>query len=260
MPADVRAIEAADEKARASQGQALDDLAPGAFVGRRRQRDARHAGEAFRQHRELQVLGPEVVAPLRHAVGLVDGDERQGHAGQQVEGAVEHQTLRRQVQQVEPAGPQPGLDLARLVGPQRRVQEGGAHAGLTQRRHLVLHERDERRHHEPRAGPHQRRHLVAQRLAAAGGHEDHGIAAGDEMRHHLVLGRAEGLVAEDRAEDVVGRVGCSHVLSVLPGSPRRGAAGRGADGTVRRGLWQSGFPCRDGRNARAPRQPPETRP
>ncbi len=55
---------------------------------------------------ELQVLGPEVVAPLRDAVGLVDGEQRQRRAVEQTEHPLGHQPLRRDVEQVELAGEQ----------------------------------------------------------------------------------------------------------------------------------------------------------
>ena len=44
---------------------------------------------------------------------------------------------------------------------------------------------------------HQRRDLVAQRLAAAGRHQHQGVAASDQVGNHLVLGRTETVVAED---------------------------------------------------------------
>ena len=54
----------------------------------------------------------------------------------------------------------------------------------------------------PRAGAQQRRDLVAQRLAAAGGHQHQRVAAGDDMVDDLFLRAAEGGVAENVAENV----------------------------------------------------------
>ena len=105
--ADVRTVEAADEHPRASEPEALGDLAPRRRVRGGGEGDARHAGVAFVQHRELEVFGPEVVAPLGDAVRLVDGEE--GDAGavanavEQGEGALAHQALRGDVEQVEAA-------------------------------------------------------------------------------------------------------------------------------------------------------------
>jgi hypothetical protein len=74
------------------------------------------------------------------------------------------------------------LDLLRLVAGQAGVEEGRVHAGFEQRAHLVVHQRDQRRDHHGHAVAgalaHDGRHLVTQRLAAAGGHEHQGVAAG----------------------------------------------------------------------------------
>src|SRR2546423_9390014 len=57
----------------------------------------------------------------------------------------------------------------------RRIEEGRFHAGLVQCADLVVHQGDERRDDDARAlalpMAHDRGHLVAQRFAAAGGHE-----------------------------------------------------------------------------------------
>ena len=57
------------------------DLAPRGVGRRRGERDARHGRPALVQHRELQVVGPEVVAPLRDAVRLVDREQRERARG-----------------------------------------------------------------------------------------------------------------------------------------------------------------------------------
>jgi hypothetical protein len=49
------------------------------------------------------------------------------------------------------AGLQAQLHVLRGVPVERGVQEGGIHAGLVQRAHLVVHQRDQRRHHDGHA-------------------------------------------------------------------------------------------------------------
>src|SRR5690348_7172440 len=85
--ADVGPVETGDELTGLVERQPFDDLAPGRGVGRRGQRDARHVRKAFVQHRELAVLGAEVVAPLRYAVGFVDREQRYLRAFGQVQKA-----------------------------------------------------------------------------------------------------------------------------------------------------------------------------
>jgi hypothetical protein len=74
---------------------------------------------------------------------LVHGEQRDGAAVQQPERRLGAQPLRRQVQQVQLAGQEGGLDLAALDGILRGVEEAGPHAERGQRIHLVLHQRDQ---------------------------------------------------------------------------------------------------------------------
>ncbi len=86
-------------------------------VGGRGERDARHAGKALAQHGELQVLGPEVVAPLRDAMRLVDGEQRQRHCIEQRQAALGQQPLGRDVEQVELARRAPAAHVADRLRP-----------------------------------------------------------------------------------------------------------------------------------------------
>ncbi len=132
--ADVRPVEAGDEDARVVEGEARDDLGARLRVGGRGEGDARHAGEALVQHGELQVLRPEVVAPLRDAVRLVDGEEREPSALQEIEAPRRDEPLGRDVEQIELAATSARSTCLRLGRDQRRVEERRAHAGLSQRR------------------------------------------------------------------------------------------------------------------------------
>jgi hypothetical protein len=202
--ADVRPVEAGDEDAAVLQLQPLGDVAPGRAVGGGGQGDARHAGIARCQRVQLQVFRAEVVAPLRHAMRLVDREQGQLAVVEHVEQPVGQQPLGRDIQQVELARPHRPGDVARFAGRQGRVQRRGADAELAQRLDLVLHQRDQRRHHDAEARPHQRRHLVAQRLAAAGRHQHQRVAAGNHLGHDLGLLAAEGGIAEDVVQDCKG--------------------------------------------------------
>ena len=57
------------------QMQALDDLFAGPLVSGGGQRNARHIGKQFGQLAKLQVFATEIVTPLRHTVGFVDGKQ-----------------------------------------------------------------------------------------------------------------------------------------------------------------------------------------
>ena len=115
--ADVRPVEARDEDARLVQRQPPHDLVARLRVGGGGERDARHLGKALVQHRELQVFRAEVVPPLRDAVRLVDGEERELRLGERLEHARHHQALGRDVQQIQLSGQQRtfgGIGLTRL--------------------------------------------------------------------------------------------------------------------------------------------------
>ena len=153
--ADVRAVEARNEAIGLFKLQFADDFFARAFVGRRGQRDARHVGKARREKAELAIFGAEVVAPLRHAMRLVDGEQRDLGVGQHVERAILHEPLRRDVEQLQRAGLDAVLDVQNLLPGQRRIEEGGFDAGFQQRVDLVLHQRDQRAT-RPRRGRHAR--------------------------------------------------------------------------------------------------------
>jgi len=213
--ADVRPVEARHEHTRVVQPEPVEDLLPGDRIGGGRQRNARDRREALVQHRQLDVFRSEVVAPLRHAVRLVDREQRDLRTFEQREEAFGEQPFRRDIQQVEFARFERLLHLARRARIQRRVEEGRVDAGQLQRIDLVLHQRDQRRHHHAGTGAHDRRDLVAQRLAAAGGHQHQRVATVDQVADDLLLVAAEFPIAEHPAQDfpgagdaAVGHPGC----------------------------------------------------
>jgi hypothetical protein len=65
---------------------------------------------------------------------------------------------------------------------------------------LILHERDQRRHHDADAVAHERRDLVAERLAAARGHQHQRVAAVQRRRDDVPLLAAKRRIAEDLAQ------------------------------------------------------------
>ncbi len=199
--ADVRAIEAAEEHARRFQAQLGRDLAPGRQIGGRGQRDPGHLGPALVEHGELEIFRAEVMAPLRDAVRLVDREQRDRDLVEPGQETVGQKPLRRQVEKIELARFGLAANPALLLGRQAGVQEGRAQAELAQRHHLILHERDQRADDDRRAGPEQGGNLVAQRLAAAGGHDDQRVAAGDHTAHDRLLLAPEGAEAEDVVQE-----------------------------------------------------------
>ncbi len=111
---DVRPVEARDEVLRVGQPQALGDLAVRRVGRGRGERDARDAGELLAEIAEREVVGAEVVAPLRHAVRFVDRDDAQRAALQQGARGRAREPLGGDVDQVELAGEVRALDRGAL--------------------------------------------------------------------------------------------------------------------------------------------------
>ena len=214
--ADVRPVEAADEDARVAEGEPLDDVGAGQVVGGRGQGDARHAGIALVQDRELEVVLAEVVAPLADAVRLVDREQREQAAlvqrielGQQ---ARRRDPLRRGVEQHQAPAHHLALDPDRVVGLEGRVEEGGMDAGLLERADLVVHQRDQRAddHRDALAARDGARSPAPgstgscrRRWASAPAHRRRRSCA----RRSGLLQAAERGVAEDLGEDAARGVG-----------------------------------------------------
>jgi hypothetical protein len=96
------------------------------------------------------------------------------------------------------------LDFALLFGAEAGVEIGGGHAGLAQRVDLILHQRDQRRHHDAGALPQQRGNLVAQRLAAAGRHQHQRVATFAQVLDDGLLLAAETGITENALKQVEG--------------------------------------------------------
>ena len=153
---------------------------------------------------DLPVRRAEVVPPLADAVGLVHRQEPDALRAQALHEAGEVEPLRRHEEDVQPPVPGPGGRLPPLGGLLPGAEEGGAEPGVGGAAHLVLHEGhqggDDQR--EPPQG--QRRDLVADALATAGGEDAQGVAAGEDGPHQLLLARAERRVPQVLAEEEPG--------------------------------------------------------
>ena len=130
---------------------------------------------------EAEVVGPEVVPPLRDAVRLVDDEQPDPRLPDPLEEPGRGEALGRDVEQPQLAPTPRASSAARfarrvLLGVDERDRPG---ARALERLDLVLHQRDERRDDERQVVAHQRRQLVAERLARAGRHDDEHVAAGD---------------------------------------------------------------------------------
>ena len=199
----VRPVEAGDEHLRRPQAELADDVLAHPRGGRRGQRHHGHLRQGGPQPAQLPVLGPEVVAPLGHAVCLVDRDRGHVPAAQVLLPALQQQALRRGVQEAELAAVQAAQARTRRLRVEGGVQEGRRDAARLQGVDLVLHQRDQRGddHREPLAR--QRRQLEAERLAAPRRQQGEHVLPRERGQADLPLKGAERGVAEGGAEEQV---------------------------------------------------------
>ena len=123
--ADVRAVETGDEDFGGVEAKTGDDLLPRQLVGRRGERDARDVRITFVQLGELDVLGAEIVAPLRHAMRFVNGDQRNRHTTGERAETFGFQTFRSHIQQSDPSRQRLCEHQILFVGTLRGIDERG---------------------------------------------------------------------------------------------------------------------------------------
>ena len=137
-----------------------------------------------------EVLRPEVVAPLGHAVSLVHHDQAHLHVLHGLAEAGLPEPLGGDVQQPVEAGAHPFEDLV-LLGLSLPGVEGGypAVAASAHPLGLIAHQGDQGRGDQGHAGQQRGRDLVDQRLAAAGGQHRQHICAfpRQDLLHQLPL-------------------------------------------------------------------------
>ena len=208
--ADVGAVEPGDDQAVVRDAKLIEDVGAGVGVGGGGEREARDVREGVEQRAKQAVVGAEVVAPFRHAVCFVDREQAEPGAGEQIAEAALRGAFGGDVEQVEFAGAEAGDRLGAVLV--HRCQRGGADADRFGGAQLVVHQRDQRADHDAGAVEHDRRELIAERLARAGRHDGERPLAGQHARDHLVLHAAQGGEAEHALErwQGLGRQGVGH--------------------------------------------------
>ena len=84
------------------------------------------------------------MAPLRHAMGLVDGEQRDFAPFEQLDTSVSQQAFGGDIKQIELTTQKCLLDFSGVLPILSRIEKGRTHAKLGQRIDLVLHQRNER--------------------------------------------------------------------------------------------------------------------
>ena len=194
---EIGAVEAGFEDAGVVHVQVFLDVQLHFGRGRGREGNNGHvAAQVVDDAANLAVLGPEVVAPLRDAVGLVDGHEADGAFQQELDGVVLGQAFGGHVEQAYFAAHHVFLHPLHLRFGQGRIIHLRIHAEGPELVDLVFHQGDEGRNNDGRARHHQGRQLVAQAFARAGGHNHEGVVPGQHVLNNSLLRAPKLAVAE----------------------------------------------------------------
>ena len=194
------APEAVDELGRLHHPQLRQNVGLHRRRGRGRQRQHRRRtqrGQVLAQH---PVIGAEVVAPLRDAMRLVDGDQRRLALGQHLAEARNPQPLRRNEEELQRALQIIHAGLARLRAVQAGVNPPHAQTERGELGRLIFHQGNQRRDDQRRSAQGDRRQLIAERLAKASRHHQNQVAPVDGRAADRLLIGAEAREAEDCTE------------------------------------------------------------
>ena len=151
---------------------------------------------------ESQVGGAEIMAPLRDTMRLVHHEELGFGLGEDAaEGRID-EALRGDIGEFVLALADGAQRLAQLAVGERGIDHRHFDAEGAQFLHLILHQRDQRRDHHRRAAERDRRQLVGEAFATAGGQDCEHIAPRQHGPQHLGLAGPETPDAEALAGDL----------------------------------------------------------
>jgi hypothetical protein len=162
---DVGPVKRRREDARRAERQLVDDVLASVRISGRRQRHARHTGIGFPKMPEFAVLGPEIMPPLRNAMGFIYGKKGDLGGADHLSETRRDDPLGGHIEKIKLAPGNRRADIQELIARQRGIESCCTHAQLLERLHLVTHQRDQRRHDDTHPVPAQRRDLEAQRLS-----------------------------------------------------------------------------------------------
>ena len=139
----VWAVKAGPEHLPLFQAQLFDNIPPDPLSGGGSQGNYRDAGEVLPHCPQVPVIRPELVPPLRYAVGFVNGDQARSQPLQEPPEPGLRQAFRRRVENLDLTPQGQFLHRFNLRAGQRAVDEPGRNPVGVQRVHLVLHQCDQ---------------------------------------------------------------------------------------------------------------------
>ena len=158
--------------------------------------DHRTAGKGIDEIFDFSIGGTEIVAPLGHAVGLVNDDHGKRHLGQALGEIGRLQLFRRHVEELDLPPVQIPEALDRLFIGNGAVHKGCRNPLLRQRLHLVLHEGNQGRNDNGAMGKKEGGNLEADGFSGSRRHDSHHIFSLDNGINHFPLPGPESVIAE----------------------------------------------------------------
>ena len=204
MEAQVGAVEAGDADIGVVEAEALADVVAHEGVGGGGQSDDGRVAQAGSGGAEVAVAGAEVVAPLRDAVGLVDGEEGDVDAAQGGDKTTVGEALGGNVEEAEVAIGDAAQDVGLLLAGDSRIDGRGGDPVARERIDLVLHQREQGRDNEGEAIEEEGGELIADALAPARGENGQRVAPAEDRGHDLRLSGQELAITEDLAQLLAG--------------------------------------------------------
>ena len=183
---EVRTVERRNEHDRVGQSQLLLYILSCQTVGRSGQCHNRHIRKRLPQQSQLGILRPEIMPPLRDTVRFVHCKQGHFHVPYQIR-KLQHQAFGRNIQQFQLPSQTGRTHPGTLCLVVHAVQCRRRHSIGPQSLHLVFHQGYQRRYHDCRPFPHQRRNLITQALPTTGRHEHHDIMSGQNIPDDVLL-------------------------------------------------------------------------
>ena len=185
--AEVRAITVANEEARFSQAELLDDIIAD-FLGRCRGEGVhRNVRGKTTQLSKLSILGAKVVAPVTDAMRLVDRDCAKTSSAKSRKESITAQSLRRDEEKLQLPGFQVGIHGLNFRTRLDAREHCSGDTVLEQAVDLILHQRDEWANDQGQAFAIQRGRLIAEALTASCGKYEQQILISEHGAHGTAL-------------------------------------------------------------------------
>jgi hypothetical protein len=172
---EIRAVKPGDDRFRIPERQLAADVAADLGRGGGGQRDRSRRAKLFADLLDAEIARSEIVTPLADAMRFVDGEERYSRLAKPLGRLPVVETLGRYVEELDLAALSSCESILNLTRGLGAVDERRWKSPRGKRVDLILHQGNERRHHDGESGHQQSRHLEAERLPATGREHDNSV-------------------------------------------------------------------------------------